>query len=503
MSESPLTSGPLPDNNVRRSPLSRRRFLGGASTAMAAGVIVPGLFGRAQTAAAATTTGTSTAPYAAALRALGRTSLRAPGSRPFPELAAGTDTLPEIEHIVVLMMENHSFDNILGMLGRGDGFTLGANGLPTAANPYADGKIQHAFRMPTTCQLSSQPSQEWLASHNAYDNGRMDGFVRTPAGPGSSQISGGVAMGYWTGDELPFTYSLASVFPIGDRWFSSVMGQTFPNRRYLIAGTSVGMTDDAGASDLSLVAPAAGTVFNLLDRHGISWENYVASYPAGATPELFPLNDAVPEARHHKALAEFFTDAAAGTLPSFCFLDPNYSTQSQENPQNIAVGEALVAQVVDAIGASPLWPSTLFVLTYDEHGGYYDHVPPPAAIPPDAIPPIVQFGESAYDGFARYGFRVPAVVVSPYAKPYHVSHVVYDHTSILAMVERKWNLPALTRRDANANDLTDFLDLSALAARKPTFARLPPLAKPGDTTTALACSTSGPGTIPPPGSISG
>jgi phospholipase C len=241
----------------------------------------------------------------------------------------------------------------------------------------------------------------------------------------------------------------------------------------------------------------------MLDRYGIGRENYVASYPAGATPELFPLNDAVPEALHHKALAEFFTDAAAGTLPPFCFLDPNYSTQSQENPQNIAVGEALIAQVVDAIGASPLWPSTLFVLTYDEHGGYYDHVPPPPAIPPDAIPPIVQFGESAYDGFARYGFRVPAVVVSPYAKPDHVSHVVYDHTSVLAMVERKWNLPALTHRDANANDLTDFLDLSALAARKPTFARLPALAKPGNTAAALACSTSGPGTVPPPSSISG
>jgi phospholipase C len=140
---------------------------------------------------------------------------------------------------------------------------------------------------------------------------------------------------------------------------------------------------------------------------------------------------------------------------------------------------------------------------YDEHGGYYDYIPPPAAIPPDSIPPIVQPGESAYDGFAGYGFRVPAVVVSPYAKRGHVSHVVYDHTSVLAMVERKWNLPALTYRDANANDLTDFLDPGALAAKKPTYPKLPPLAKPGNTAAALACSASGAGTIPPPGSISG
>jgi phospholipase C len=510
MSESPLTPDPLTDDRARREPLGRRGVLG-AGTALAAAAIVPWLSGRAQAATAATTAGTAAASpagtpageHAAALRALGRTSLREPGSRPYPSLPAGTDTLPGIEHIVVLMMENHSFDNILGMLGRGDGFTLGANGLPTAANPYPDGKTQHAFRMPTTCQLPSLPSQEWLASHNAYDNGRMDGFVRTPIGPTSSQLVGGVAMGYWTGDDLPFTYSLAKTFPIGDRWFSSVMGQTFPNRRYLIAGTSVGMTDDGGTSVLSLIAPAAGTVFNLLDNHGISWENYAASYPGGATPELFALNDALPEAFHHKALGDFFTDAAAGRLPAFSFLDPDYSTQSQENPQNIVVGEALVAQVVHAIGTSPLWPSTLFVLMYDEHGGYYDHVPPPPAIPPDAIPPIVQPGESGYDGFARYGFRVPSVVVSPYAKRDHVSHVLYDHTSVLAMVERKWNLPALTYRDANANDLADFLDLGALARRQPTFPRLPPLAAPGNTAAALACSTSGPGTIPPLGSVTG
>jgi phospholipase C len=112
-------------------------------------------------------------------------------------------------------------------------------------------------------------------------------------------------------------------------------------------------------------------------------------------------------------------------------------------------------------------------------------------------------GEPAYDGFGRYGFRVPSVVVSPYARRNHVSHVLHDHTSVLAMLERKWNLPALTYRDANANDLTDFLDLGALAAQRPTFATLPPLAAPGDTAAALACSTTGPGTIPPPGSVTG
>ncbi len=188
-------------------------------------------------------------------------------------------------------------------------------------------------------------------------------------------------------------------------------------------------------------------------------------------------------------------------MPSFSFLDPDYDTQSQENPQNIVVGDALLAQVVQAVGSSPLWEKTAILVMYDEHGGYYDHVPPPPAIPPDDISPVVQPGEETYEGFARYGFRVPSVVVSPYSKRNHVSHVLYDHTSVLAFVERKWNLPALTYRDANANDLTDFLDLVALKAERPTFPKLPPLAAPGDTSARLACSTTGPGTIPPPGSI--
>ena len=494
--------------------LSRRRFLLGAAGTLAVGAAAPAALAAAKAAGpAGPPAAAGGAAQAAALAALGRSHLRCPGSLPFPHLAPGTDTMPGIEHIVVLMLENHSYDNIFGMLGRGDGFTLGADGQPTATNPYPDGQLQLAFHMPTTCQLPSRPSQEWYASHTSYDDGRNDGFVRTPITYGSSEIVGGVAMGYWTGDDLPFTYSLAGEFPVGDRWFCSLLGQTDPNRRYLIAATSAGMTDDIAVStnpgeagvlaDLTLPVPAAGTIFNLLDLHGISWENYVASYPTGATPELFPTDDAASEALHHQPIDQFFADAAAGHLPAFTLIDPDYNTQSQENPQNIVVGEAFLAQVVQALGESPSWPTTLFVLVYDEHGGYYDHVPPPPALAPDLIPPVVAPGEPTYDGFHRYGFRVPAVVVSPYAKRRYVSSVLHDHTSVLAMVERKWNLPALTYRDANANDLTDFLDMRALARQDPVFPRLPKLAPPGDTPSALACSVNGPGTIPPPGSVEG
>jgi phospholipase C len=156
--------------------------------------------------------------------------------------------------------------------------------------------------------------------------------------------------------------------------------------------------------------------------------------------------------------------------------------------------------VIDAVMKGPLSSKTALLWTYDEHGGYYDHVRPPAAIPPDSIAPKVAPGESTYDGFGRYGFRVPFALVSPWARPDYVSHRVFDHTSILKLVESKWNLPALTYRDANANAMLDMLDL-----RFPYFLRPPRLAKPLRVTDpgALACSTSGPGTIPPPGSVTG
>ena len=450
-----------------------------------------------------------TAHQRAALEVLGRDTFRLPGSLPFPGLLPGTDTMPGIDHIVVVMMENHSFDNLLGMLGRGDGWPLDMHGRPNSTNPYADGRLQHAFHMPTTCQLHARPSQEWRTSHLAYNNGKMDGFVRSPISPQVAGDVGGVAMGYWAGDDLPFTYSLAKTFPIADRWFQSVLGQTDPNRRFMIAGTSSGMTDDISTAPTldnaiqdALLATPTPTIFDMLSFFGIPWTDYYTSFPFGASAELDPVLDTGLTLVKKKPIGQFFTDAATGSLPGFCLVEPDYGTQSQENPQNMVVGEAFMAEVVNALGSSPAWKRTALVITYDEHGGYYDHVPPPVCLAPDAILPIVAPGESMYDGFERYGFRVPGMMVSPYAKRDYVSNVVFDHTSILALVERKWNLPALTFRDANANDLTDLLDLGALGERSPTFPSLPTLAAPGNTPAALACSVKGPGTVPPPGSIS-
>jgi phospholipase C len=300
-------------------------------------------------------------------------------------------------------------------------------------------------------------------------------------------------MGYWDTPDQPFYHSLARTFPIADRYFSSVLGQTFPNRRYLISATSIGQINDT----LPLLTdyPANGTIFDALDSAGVSWKDYFTTLP---TVELYPKLFFNNRGTKVVPITDFFADAAAGTLPGFCLVEPNYGNQSEENPQNIAVGEAFVASVVSAVMSGPGWSQTLLIWTYDEHGGYYDHVPPPAAPAPDAIPPMLQDGELAYNGFAQYGFRVPFAVVSPFARPAYVSHQVMDHTSICALVEAKWNLPAMTLRDANATPPLDMLDLSRAAFATPPALDPPLLATDPN---ALACNVSGPGTIPPPGSV--
>ena len=476
--------------------LSRRKFLGGAGV-LAAGAVVA-----SQSGSAAAAVPMSDANVQAALSALGRTTLRQPDSLPYPHLLPGTDTMPAIEHIVVLMMENHSYDNFLGTLspkranGIADGFTMspGAvtkgdawdanggwnpNGV-VASNPNGFGMFQNAFHMPTTAQHSGSPTQEWSASHEQLNGGQLDGFV-TCVSYGMPAPAGPVGMAYWNAADLPVMHSLATAFPIGDRFFQSLLGQTDPNRRFLVAASSAGMVNDIDIStsptlrgiiqDTTLALPANGTIFDRLSLFGISWTNYCNEYPLSNTPELFPVDDTAILAINQKPLYsndgnDFFADCRNGRLPGFSLLDEDYTRQSQENPQDIVVGEAMIHDVVTAIATSPNWASTMLIINYDEHGGYYDHVIPPVALAPDLIPPFVQPGQSSYAGFTQYGFRVPALVVSPYALPNWVTHTVYDHTSILAMVERKWNLPAMTYRDANANDLTGFLNMTAVDAGK-------------------------------------
>ena len=438
------------------------------------------------------------------------------GQRPDPSQPAGTDRLPQIKHIVVLMMENHSFDNYLGTLaGRGEGFTLGDDGQPAAENPDASGHAVRAHHLTSTVQDVGVPCQSWSAAHAQWAGGKMNGFV-TATQTASPAADKTVAMGYWTEQDLPFYHGLARTFPLADRWFSSCLGPTFPNRRFLLAGTAHGLIDDLPVNILD--SPPAGTILDMLTKYGRSWVNYrpdggdqsqfrgylqykrrrsrhhartlgrpLQRVTSGVkrdiqfTASLYPLGMA-RYMLHVRGIDQFFADADAGTLPDFCIVDPDFGAYSEENPQDVRKGESFAAEVINRVMHGKGWADTLLIWTYDENGGYYDHVAPPAAMPPDDVQGrslvahpswLRTILKPLFPGYVRhaqdlvceplrydtYGFRVPAVIVSPYARPECVISDVFDHTSVLKLVEEKWNLPALTCRDAAATAPLAALDL--------------------------------------------
>lgn len=429
--------------------------------------------------------------------------------RPNPNQPPGTDLIPEIKHIVLLMKENHSFDNYFGTLRHGDGLPLDAEGVPLPL--IIDGKSVPFHRDGTTTQLPRSPVQSWHACHLQYADGTNLGFLNsvelTLPSPTEAEIA--APMRYWTEADLPFYAQLAREFTLLDHWFCSCLGPTFPNRRFLVSGTAHGLIDDLPFGMVDL--PAAGTIFDLLTRNGIDWIDYhtasqqlalirrllgrgvltalrrfggalgrwIPMFLARAlghlefTADVYPLG-LFGALCHLRTVEQFLVDAQEGRLPPVCIVDPDYGRTSEENPQDIADGEAFSKRIIDAVRNGPGWDGTVLIWFYDEHGGYYDHVPPPAAIPPDDVlghsllnfPRPVQWlmrrllpSQFAYlqsiDGdsdrsYDRLGFRVPAVIVSPLAEPGAVVSESFDHTSVLRLIEDKFNLPSLTRRDAAA-----------------------------------------------------
>jgi len=263
------------------------------------------------------------------------------------------------------------------------------------------------------------------------------------------------------------------------------------------AGTAYGniSTDSTSYFD---APPARGTIQDEMSAHGVSWLDYMTDAPdvgiIGSNVEKHPGN--------LTQLSQFYVDAKLGRLPSVSYVDSGLgvagealgptdpvtskapaavrdkvvqakATGSNEEGDDVRIGQKFVSRVVNAVTASPEWDSTLLIWLYDEHGGFYDHVTSPKALAPDSIKPNLA-PTDVPGGYDQYGIRVPAVVVSAYSHPHAVSNVVHDHTSVLAEIERTWNLPALTYRDANANGLRDFLDL-----RRPALLKPPQLAAPG------------------------
>jgi phospholipase C len=358
---------------------------------------------------------------------------------------------------------------------------LGASN-PNPLNP--SGPPIKAFHKTDYCEVADL-DHSWNGTHREWDNGAMDGF--TAANVNSADPTGSRTMGYYDKRDLPFYYALFSTFATSDTYFSSALTQTFPNRFYLLAATSFGhIRNDLPPPD-GFTQP---TIFNLLDQAHVSWKIYYSQVPFA---------DEFAYVRNHAPgnvvpIGQYYADAAAGQLPQVSFVDPIFVASAQtENdehpPSNVQVGEQFVSNVTNALFQSPNWSSSALFLTYDEHGGFYDHVAPPAAVPPDGIAPMLQPGDvpAAFD---RYGIRVPVAVVSPYSRPASVSHVVNDHTSIIKFIETRFALPSLTRRDAAADPMLEFFDFSkASFANPPT---LPPA--PLDPNQQAKCASAPPNT---------
>ena len=376
---------------------------------------------------------------------------------------AGNGNPAVVNHIVFMLQENRSFDNYFGQLNAyrtAHGLGADVDGLsPSDGNPSFDRSTTiHPFRWNSVCQEQISPG--WNESHRQWNRndptsstGAMDGFVYSAANlsraRGDHDIEGLRAMAYFDDGHLPYYYFLATQFATSDRFFSSVLSLTPPNRMYSFAATSAGYTREPTAG------VSAKTIWQLLEEHGISWK----IYSDGPTT----LGYFQPFGSQHKGnifpYDQYFADAKNGNLPSVSFIQNQ--TGNDEHPKdNVQQGAKFAARFVNALINSPNWKDSVFFLTYDEAGGIYDHVPPPNAPNPDGINPIDLRPTDTQGNFDRYGFRVPLMVVSPFAKPGYVSHNVADHTAILRFIETRYGLPTLTARDAAQPDMTEFFDFT-------------------------------------------
>ena len=372
-----------------------------------------------------------------------------------------------IEYIIVLMLENRSFDHMLGDLQQ---FIPDLDGIPPGGSTHTDTdshtNITYQQLPNTERQLNPSPLHEQRDVLLQISN-NMSGFIDDYATvPGSTPANYPAVMGYYPLDFLPVLHTLAKNFTICDRWFCSLPGPTWPNRFFVHSASCnghVSMPDGFYHPDIPAFHQPQDTIYNRLQDKGISW----GIFHNGLSQALL-LEKLWDHPLHFHPIQRFYEmcqnpDRADYPMPNYCFLEPAFRGDAEDDqhpPADVMNGELLIANVYNAVRSSPMWNKCLLVLTYDEHGGFYDHVVPPAAVPPDA-----QTSEYSFD---QYGPRVPAILISPMA-PKGVVHTVFDHTSILHYAEDKWGLPPLNQRDAAANSIAAALDfISPPRADTPT-----------------------------------
>lgn len=440
-----------------------------------------------------------------------------------------------IDHIVVLVQENHSFDQYLGHLAAYEA-TLGIintidsasdsatnptypvdEPLPDGGIPTSDaGALHHYAHAPQLCYFD--PGHSWFCNHVASDHGHNDGFFFTSDGYGGnqsfsgidpSQLSGDRALWWYDERDLPSAYQIYSSFAISDAYFADVLAPTYPNRQYLYAGTSFGEVANYSPSIGAYTEGKPSLIFDEMQDAGTSWTIYSEADPA--IDGVMGISVAIRYgASTVSTISQFLADAAAGALPTVSFVDAIGATGDNEHPAaEIELGQHFVWRIANAVTTSPNWNHTALFVLYDDAGGSFDHVSPPTACPPDETAPrfylVCANGDPCLGAacsacgavmprwadllqpaaFDQYGFRVPFVLISPYAKPSYVSHHVYSHASILRFIETRAGLPALTNRDANADPFSDMFDWQS-----PPLLAPPTLIEPPIDRAAVAACTS-------------
>ena len=351
-------------------------------------------------------------------------------------------------------------------------------------------------------QCIENPSPSWNESHQDWNltepistTPLLNGYVYTGAhdarnnNPPFYDTNGIRVMGYYEDVDLNYYYYMASQFAISDRWFSPVMSRTQPNRDYLIAATSQGYVYPIGTDSGDQNLLSATPIFEELQNAGISWKIYVnpadSACSSNPTPQClltlsyiqnFQWGQTVPQNYPNNLvpIQQYFTDLQNGTLPQVAMIEPAYSagldehgSDSDQYPVDIQLGAQYVESLINALMTSSSWKDSAFILTYDEAGGIYDHVAPQAAVSPDGIKPVdLEPGDICTGNtgpncdFIYTGYRVPLIVISPYAKKHYVNHNVADYTAILKLIETRFNVAALTKRDAAQINMTQFFNFN-------------------------------------------
>ena len=367
-------------------------------------------------------------------------------------ILAKTTTLPKpnksgINHIVLVTMENRSFDHFLGWLPGANGVQAGLSYTDTSGSTYST----YALSDYQGCG-HADPDHSYAGGRVQYDNGKCDGFLQT-APPGDT-----FPIGYYQQSDLAFLGQAAPGWTTFNGYFAAIMAETFPNRIYQHAAQTDRLSNSMTISKLP-------TIWDRLADHSISRRYYYSDIPLLALWGSKYLSISAP-------IAQFFADCLAATLPHVSVVEPRFLGESQglsndDHPfADIRNGEAFLNSVYAAVTSSPLWRNTVLIINFDEWGGFFEHVPPTAA----PIPPADRAAGNL-DGFR--GFRVPCLIISPWSRRGFVAGGIYDHTSVLKMIEWRWNLRPLTIRDASARNLALALDFSVPDVAAPQYA-VPP-----------------------------